>query len=62
MTDKKFKILVTEKVGETGLELLRQAPDAELEINMTLTHEQLLEKCPVYREIYGSQYGEEAAE
>ena len=44
MTEKKFKILVTEKVGETGLELLRQAPDVDLEINMTLTHEQLLEK------------------
>ena len=44
MTEKKFKILVTEKVGQSGLELLKEAPDVDLEINMTLTHEQLLEK------------------
>ncbi|MDO4952246.1 MAG: phosphoglycerate dehydrogenase [Synergistaceae bacterium] len=43
MTEKKFKILVTEKVGQSGLDLLKEAPDVDLEINMTLTHEQLLE-------------------
>lgn len=43
-TAKKFKILVTEKVGESGLDLLRQAPDVELEINMSLTHDELLKK------------------
>ena len=30
MTDKKWKILVTEQVGEAGLKLLREAPDVEL--------------------------------
>ncbi len=44
MTEKKFKILVTEKVGQSGLDLLKEAPDVDLEINMTLTHEQFLEK------------------
>ena len=44
MTEKKFKILITEKVGQSGLDLLKEAPDVDLEINMTLTHGQLLEK------------------
>jgi len=64
-TAKKFKILVTEKVGEAGLELLRNAPDVDLEINMTLSHEQLLEKLAEIDGILtrsGTSMGEEEIE
>ncbi|MEG1824870.1 MAG: phosphoglycerate dehydrogenase [Cloacibacillus sp.] len=42
--DKKWKILVTEKVGDAGLEILKAAQDVELEIELGLSEEELLEK------------------
>ena len=41
---KKFKILVTETVGELGLEILRAAPDVELVEELGLTKEELKQK------------------
>ena len=43
-SDKKWKILVTEKVGEAGLEILRSAPDVELSVEIGLAKEQLKAK------------------
>ena len=41
MDSNKWKILVTEKVGEAGLDIFRNAPDAELDIKIGLTEEEL---------------------
>ena len=40
-TDKKLRILVTEKVGDAGLEILRKAPDVDLTEAKGLTTEEL---------------------
>ena len=42
MNNGKLKILVTEKVGEAGLDIFRNAPDAEAVIKFDLSHEELL--------------------
>ena len=42
--DKKWKVLVTEKVGEAGLDIFRNAPEVELEVALGLTDEQIIEK------------------
>lgn len=42
MTDsKKWKILVTEKVGEAGLEIFRSSADVEMEVKIGLTREEI---------------------
>ncbi|MDO5115950.1 MAG: phosphoglycerate dehydrogenase [Synergistaceae bacterium] len=40
----KWKVLVTEKVGEAGLDIFRAAQDVELEVALELTEEELIEK------------------
>ena len=42
--DNKWKVLVTEKVGEAGLDIFRNAPEVELEVALGLTDEQIIEK------------------
>ena len=44
----KWKILVTEKVGESGLDIFRNAPDVELDVEMGLTEDELIAKLPGY--------------
>ena len=44
MTDKKWKILVTEKVGEAGLKLLREAPDVDLFEEPGITRDEILKR------------------
>ncbi|MDO4218395.1 MAG: phosphoglycerate dehydrogenase [Synergistaceae bacterium] len=46
--EKKFKVLVTEHVGEAGLDLLRQAQDVELDIKIGLSLPELLAILPEY--------------
>lgn len=48
MDSNKWKILVTEKVGEAGLDIFRNAPDAELDIKIGLTEEELTKIMPNY--------------
>ena len=48
MDSNKWKILVTEKVGEVGLDIFRNAPDAELDIKIGLTEEELTKIMPNY--------------
>lgn len=45
---KKWKILVTEKVGESGLDLFRNAPDVELDVKMGLTDDEIIAILPQY--------------
>ncbi len=42
--DKKWKVLVTEKVGEAGLDIFRNAAEVELEVALGLTDEEITEK------------------
>ena len=42
--DRKWKILVTEKVGEAGLDIFRNAPDVELDVEIGLAEEELIAK------------------
>ena len=46
--DRKWKILVTEKVGEAGLDIFRNAPDVELDVEIGLAEEELIAKLPAY--------------
>ncbi len=46
--DKKWKILVTEKVGESGLDIFRSAPDVDFDVEIGLTEDELLAKLPAY--------------
>lgn len=44
----KFRVLVTEKIGEVGLDLLRAAPDVELDVKLGLTSEEIIRILPDY--------------
>jgi len=44
INDNKYKILVTEKVGQTGLDLLNEAPDVDLDVSIGMTRDELLNK------------------
>ncbi|WP_418446291.1 phosphoglycerate dehydrogenase [Cloacibacillus evryensis] len=46
--DRNWKILVTEKVGEAGLDIFRNAPDVELDVEIGLAEEELIAKLPAY--------------
>ena len=42
------KVLVTEKISDKGVELLKAQKDLQVDVEMDLTREQLLEKIPAY--------------
>ncbi|MDO4988705.1 MAG: phosphoglycerate dehydrogenase [Synergistes sp.] len=46
--ENKWKVLVTEKVGETGLDIFRNAPDVELDIKTDLTSDEIIRILPEY--------------
>ena len=46
MQESKWKILVTEKVGDAGLEILKNAPEVDLDVSIGITTEDLMKKLP----------------
>ncbi|MCF0247115.1 MAG: phosphoglycerate dehydrogenase, partial [Synergistes sp.] len=46
--DRKWKVLVTEKVGESGLDMFKNAPDVELDVKIGMSADELLAALPEY--------------
>lgn len=43
-----MKVIVTEKISDKGLELLKNAPGLEVDVEMDLPREELLKVIPAY--------------